>query len=53
VAPQRSLFFVGGTPPNLGVVVQDHVQQGIMNFQVAIVIDEAQLAEFVHEGIYL
>jgi hypothetical protein len=34
---------------SLGFVVQDHVQQGIMNFQRSIVFDIAQFAEFVHE----
>jgi hypothetical protein len=32
-----------------GLIVQDHVQQGIMNFQLSIVFDETQFAEFVHE----
>jgi hypothetical protein len=34
---------------DLGLVMQDHVQQGIMNFQFSVVFDEAQFAEFVHE----
>jgi hypothetical protein len=32
-----------------GFVVQNHVQQGTMDFQSSVVIDEAQFAEFVHE----
>src|SRR6202040_4319478 len=36
-------------PPDLGIVVQDHVQQGIMNLDFSVVFDEAQFAEFVHE----
>jgi hypothetical protein len=45
----------GGAPdritrlPNLWVVVQDHVQQGGVNFQFSIVFDKAQFAKFVHE----
>src|ERR1700747_1471231 len=34
---------------DLGLVVQNHVQQGIMNFQFSVVIDKAQFAELVHE----
>jgi hypothetical protein len=34
---------------DLGGVVQNHVQQGIMNFQFSIVFDKTQFAEFVHE----
>jgi len=32
-----------------GLVVQDHVQQGIMDFQFSVVFNKTQLAEFVHE----
>ena len=31
------------------VVVQDHIQQRAMDAQTAVVFDEAELAEFVHE----
>src|SRR5256885_13689594 len=34
---------------DLGLVVQNHVQQGIMDFQCSVVLDEAQFAELVHE----
>src|ERR1043166_4466929 len=34
---------------DLGLVVQNHAQQGIMDFQFSVVFDEAQFAEFVHE----
>jgi hypothetical protein len=34
---------------NLGVVVQDHVQQRGVHFQFSVVFDKAQFAEFVHE----
>src|SRR5216684_4139265 len=37
---------------DLGLVVQNHVQQGIMDFQFSVVFDEAQFAEFVHEKAY-
>src|SRR5258705_11221559 len=33
----------------LGLVVQNHVQQGIMDFQFSVVFDKTQFAEFVHE----
>ena len=36
-------------PPDLGIVVQDHVQQGIVNLDFSVVFDEAQFAESVHE----
>jgi hypothetical protein len=34
---------------DLGLLVQNHVQQGTMDFQSSIVFDKAQLAELVHE----
>src|SRR5438477_8069857 len=34
---------------DLGLFVQDQVQQRAMNLYLAVVIDESQLAEFVHE----
>jgi hypothetical protein len=37
---------------DLGLVVQNHVQQGIMDFQFSVVVDKAQFAEFVHEKAY-
>jgi len=38
--PFANLFPAVGTPPDFGRVVQDHVQQGIMDFQVFVVVDE-------------
>src|SRR5471032_3246858 len=32
-----------------GLVAQQYAQQGAVNLQVAVVVDEAQLPEFVHE----
>jgi hypothetical protein len=29
--------------------MQNDIQQGAVNLQVAVVVDEAQLAEFIHE----
>jgi hypothetical protein len=37
---------------NMWVVVQNHVQQGGMNFQFPIVLDKAQSAEFIHKEAY-
>jgi hypothetical protein len=34
---------------DLGLLVQNHVQQGTMDFQSSVVFDKTQLAEFVHE----
>jgi hypothetical protein len=34
---------------DLRLVVQNHVQQGIMDLKFSVVFDEAQFAEFVHE----
>ena len=36
-------------PPDLGIVVQDHVQQGIMDLEFSVVFDKTQFAESVHE----
>ena len=37
---------------DLRLLVQNHVQQGFMDFEFSVVFDEAQLAEFVHEKTY-
>jgi hypothetical protein len=37
---------------DLGLVAQNHVQQGIMDFQFSVVFDKTQFAEFVHEKTY-
>jgi hypothetical protein len=37
---------------DLRLLVQNHVQQGFMDFDCSIVFDETQLAEFVHEKTY-
>jgi hypothetical protein len=34
---------------DLGLVVQNYIQQGIMDFQFSVVFDKTQFAEFVHE----
>ena len=34
---------------DLGLVIQDDIQQGVMDFKFSIVVDIAQFAEFVHE----
>jgi hypothetical protein len=34
---------------DMGLVVQDDIQQGVIDFQFPIVFDIAQLSEFVHE----
>jgi hypothetical protein len=36
---------------NIGLVVQDNTQEGIVDAKPAVVLDEAQLPEFVHEKI--
>jgi hypothetical protein len=36
-------------PPDLGIVVQDHVQRGIMDLEFSVAFDETQFAESVHE----
>jgi hypothetical protein len=38
--------------PEMWIVVQDHVQQRVMDLQVSVVLDEPELAEFVHESAY-
>ena len=37
---------------DLGLVVQNYIQQGIMDFQFSVVFDKTQFAEFVHEKAY-
>src|SRR6202043_2252411 len=49
---QRAGKPLGGSariPPDLRIVVQDHVQQGIMDLDFSVVFDKTQFAEFVHE----
>jgi hypothetical protein len=50
----QNLFCTGCLTPRFdrGLVVQNHVQQGIMDFQFSVVFDKAQFAEFVHEKAY-
>ena len=43
----QALIFL---PSDGGVVVQDHILQGIVDLQRAVVVDEPELAEFVHES---
>ena len=34
---------------NLRLIVENHVQQGAVDFDAAVVVDKAQFSEFVHE----
>jgi hypothetical protein len=43
---------VGNADSSVDLVVQDDTQQGIIDTDYAVVFDEAQLPEFVHEKIY-
>jgi hypothetical protein len=47
----QNLFCINCLIPrfDLGLVVQNHVQQGIMDFQFSVVFDKTQFAELVHE----
>jgi hypothetical protein len=45
----RNLVFGAGTSPDFGRLTQNHVQQGSVDFQVSVVFDESQFAEFVRE----
>jgi hypothetical protein len=47
----KKLFSAAGIPRDLRIVVQDHIQQGIVDLQLPVVIDESQFAELVHENI--
>jgi hypothetical protein len=51
VAHMQNLFCTNWFIPRFdrGLLVQNHVQQGIMHFQCSIVFDETQFAEFIHE----
>src|SRR5271165_6494507 len=44
-----SALFVHIPRLDLGLVEQNHVQQGIVDFDFSVVFDKAQFAEFVHE----
>ena len=44
-----SRSFAGVVLPDLRLVVQDHVQQRVTDFQFSVVFDIAQLAKFIHE----
>ena len=44
-----SRFFASVVLPDLGLVVQDDVQQRVTDFQFSVVFDIAQLAKFIHE----
>jgi hypothetical protein len=35
--------------PEAGIVVKDHVQQGIVDLKVSVVVDEPKLPELVHK----
>jgi len=35
--------------PDLRLIVENHVQQGAVDFDAAVVVDKAQFSEFVHE----
>ena len=45
-------FSVDGWPVNCSLVAQHNIQQGGVNLHVAVVLDEAQFAEFIHKSIY-
>jgi hypothetical protein len=45
----QNVLIASPLPFDLGRIVQNDVQQRIMNFQSSVVIDKAQLAEFIHE----
>jgi hypothetical protein len=32
------------------IIMQNNVQQGAVNLKVAVIVDEAQFAEFIHEA---
>jgi hypothetical protein len=48
----RSRSQLSSSLSDLWLVVQNHVQQGIMDFQFSVVFDETQFAELVHEKAY-
>jgi hypothetical protein len=48
-ASQNSFCALCFIPSDRRLVVQNHVQQGIVDFQFSVVFDETQFAEFVHE----
>jgi hypothetical protein len=39
----------GGSAPEAGVIVTDDVQQGIVDLQLAVVLNESELSELVHK----
>ena len=51
IAHMQNLFCTNCVIPliDLGLLVQNHVQQGSVDFELSVVFDKTQLAEFVHE----
>lgn len=45
-SPTAKLLFSVGIPAEGGGFVQDHAQQGIVDFETAIVLDKSEFAEF-------
>ena len=46
---ELSRFYASVVLPDLRLVVQDHVQQRVTDFQFSVVFDIAQFAKFIHE----
>src|ERR1043166_1778372 len=47
-----NLFCLFLSLPEVRIVMQHHVQQGIVDFQASVIFDEAELAKLVHEHAY-
>jgi hypothetical protein len=47
------IFFRFAIYLDRGCLVQNQTQQGIMDFQIAVVIDESELPKFIHECAHL
>jgi hypothetical protein len=47
------IFFRFAIYLDRGCLMQNQTQQGIMDFQIAVVIDESELPKFIHESAHL
>ena len=61
-ASARTLIICPGSRPaacpailglNMWLLIQNEVQQGLMNFHLAVVVNQAELSKFVHEEIWV
>src|SRR4029079_1704282 len=50
--PTIGVFALSAIHVDCRVIVQNYIQERVMDLQIAVVFDETQLAEFVHEEVH-